>query len=98
MIASVTGQCVATRSVLTTTDEHPGDDQKDHDGHDNPKHLHPAWCAWLSIRGQPHVAVVAGIGIGRPVSYVRLLSSRVVVEAFVHEDKSLSRQYVFIKS
>jgi AcrR family transcriptional regulator len=73
---------VATRAVLTTTDEHHGDNQQDHDDDDDPKHFDPAWCA----------------GMGRPVSHGRLLSSRVGVEAFIHDGNSLSRQYVDIKS
>jgi AcrR family transcriptional regulator len=67
---------------VLTTDEYPGDDQQDHDDDDDPEHFHPAWCA----------------GIGRPVSHVRLLSSRVVVEAFIHDGSSLSRQYVSVKA
>jgi AcrR family transcriptional regulator len=82
LVTSVTGRCVASRAVLTTTDEHHGDDQQDHEDDDDPEHFHPAWCA----------------GIGRPVSRVLLLSSRVVVEVFIHEGNSLSRQYVAVKS
>jgi AcrR family transcriptional regulator len=52
------------------------------DDDDDPKHFDPAWCA----------------GMGRPVSHGRLLSSRVGVEAFIHDGNSLSRQYVDIKS
>src|SRR5215208_6187144 len=68
--------------MLTTPDEHQADDQQDHDDDDDPEHFHPAWCA----------------GIGGRVSHVRLLSSRVVVEAFIHDGNSLSRQYVAVKS
>jgi hypothetical protein len=60
LVTSVTGRCVATRAVLSATDEHYGDDQQDHDDDGEPEYFHPAWCA----------------GIGRPVSHVRLLSSR----------------------
>jgi AcrR family transcriptional regulator len=67
--------------VLSTTDEHNGDGQQDHEDDDDPEHFHPAWCA----------------GIGRPVSRVLLLSSRVVVEVFIHEGNSLSRQCVAVK-
>ena len=51
--------------AVLTTDEHSGDDQQDHNDDDDPEHFHPAWRA----------------GIGRPVSHVRLLSSRVLVAA-----------------
>jgi len=78
----VTGRGVATRAVLTTTDEHHSDDQQDQDDDDDPKHLHPAWCA----------------GIGGRVSHVHLLSSRLVVDTFIHDVNSLSRQYVVVKS
>jgi hypothetical protein len=50
--------------AVFTTDEHPGDDQQDHEDDDDSEHFDPAWRA----------------GIGRPVSHVRLLSSRMVVE------------------
>jgi AcrR family transcriptional regulator len=68
--------------AVLTTDEYPGDDQQDHDDDDDPEHFHPTWCA----------------GIAGRVSHVRLLSSRVVVEAFIHDGSSLSRQYVFVKA
>jgi hypothetical protein len=87
LATSVTGRRVATRAVLTATDEHHGDDQQNHDDDDDPKHLYPAWRA----------------GIGRPVSHVRLLSSRVVIEAIVtakvYDDKlSMSIQNVYTES
>jgi AcrR family transcriptional regulator len=68
--------------AVLTTDEHHGDDQQDYDDDDDREHLHPSWCA----------------GIGRPVSYVRLLSSRVVVTVLIHDGNSLSRRHVYIKS
>ncbi len=82
MATIVTGRCVARRAVLSTTDEHNGDGQQDHEDYDDPEHFHPAWCA----------------GIRRTVSRVLFLSSRVVVEVFIHEGNSLSRQYVAVKS
>jgi hypothetical protein len=72
LATSVTGRRVATRAVLTTTDEHHGDGQQDHGDDDDPEHFHPTWRA----------------GIGRPVSHVRLLSSRVVVKV-VYDGNSL---------
>src|SRR5215207_8780723 len=50
--------------------------QHDHHDHDDPGHLHPAW--------RPR--------IGRPVTHVLLLSSCVVVGAFIHGRGSL--QYI----
>ena len=43
---SVTGRCVSTRAVAAT-DAGDEDDanQQDQDESDNPKYLHPAWCA-----------------------------------------------------
>jgi AcrR family transcriptional regulator len=83
LATSITGGCVAAGAVLFTDEEHHGDDQQDHDDDGDPEHFYPPWCA----------------GIGRPVSHVRLLSSRVVVKTFmtatVYRDKvSLSNQYV----
>jgi AcrR family transcriptional regulator len=68
--------------VLTTADEHHGDDHKDHDDDDDPEHFHPARCT----------------GIGRPVRHVRLLSSRVIFEVFIHDCNSLSIHSVIFKS
>src|SRR5215210_6800326 len=82
LATSVTGRCVATRAVLTTSDEQQADDQQDQNDDDDPEHFHPAWCA----------------GIGRPVDHVRLLSSRVVADAFIHDGNSLLIHYVAVKS
>jgi AcrR family transcriptional regulator len=83
LATGVTGRRVATRAVLTTdTEQLETAEQQGEDDDDNPEHFHPAWCA----------------GIGRTVGHVRLLSSRVVVEAFDHDSNSLSRQYVSVKT
>ena len=82
MASSVTGRCVATRAVATTTDEHPGDEQQDQDEGDDPEHFHPAWCA----------------GIGRRASHVGLLSSGVVAEAFLNDGNNLSIHYVYVNT
>ena len=82
LVVSVTGRCVATRAVVTTAEKHEPPEQQDQDDRNDPKYLHPAWCA----------------GIWRSVSHVRLLSSRVVAEAFQCGANSLLRQCVSVKS
>ena len=82
MPTSLTGLCMAARAVLTTDEEHQADGQQDHDDDDDPEHFHPTRRA----------------GIGRPVSRVLLLSSRVVAEEYVHYSSSLSRQFVSVKT
>lgn len=54
---------VTTRAVAASADQHDCDNQEDQDGHNDPKHLHPAWQA----------GPLAGGGIVAPVSHLRLL-------------------------
>jgi len=68
--------------VFTTDKEHQTDDQQEHDDDDDPEHFYPAWCA----------------RVGRPVSHLCLLSSGLVVEVFIHDNGSLMRRCVIIKS
>jgi hypothetical protein len=80
------GRCFATtatvhtRAVRTLGDQHD-DKRQHHDERDDPKHLHPAWCAGVSvgveIRGESAMCVFSPL-------------SRVVVKVIVTAKVSFS--------
>jgi hypothetical protein len=65
---------VAIRATRAIAREVQDPKQQHQDEGNDPKHLHPAWCTWWSIRGLAAASVVAiGVGVGWQVSHVRVL-------------------------
>jgi hypothetical protein len=71
---------VAVRAVFPSATKNAGDHiddyQQDHDEADDPKDVHPAWCAGGRSPVGPHAGVVAGVGVRGHVSHVCLLLNR----------------------
>jgi hypothetical protein len=70
---------MATRAVFTTADDQDNDKQHDHDEGDEPKHLHPAWCAGDRTAVGP---CSAGVRVKVLVSHGGVLLCRVLGEVF----------------
>jgi hypothetical protein len=84
---------MATRTVFTTADDQDNDKQHDHDEGDEPKHLHPAWCAGRGLAVGPRAGVDACIRVGGRVSHVGVLLCRAWAGKLVATAK-FTRQYV----